>query len=201
MLAFFIALFGGIYILIRCAIENGEKEAADRHTQNWIDTMKSDYEKWLNTVTDQTMERKIKQRMSEGVSFPEVEEVASEIINKAKERDYWIPNKNHSDLFNMFQIEPHDFKMIVIMAKRGKLPYNIASFGLQRPCGAAANYWEAHNLWIKWLDDELQSHGIEEMLWHYIGSNKLGNGGVKELAKDAHGHGTYYWYSNRFMVN
>lgn len=200
MLDFFIALFGGIFYGAKYLSDKSAGEAADKQIKNWVDTMKSDHDKWLNQVTDSEMEKKIKQRFSEGVRFPEASEVATEIVTKAREFDYWLPNKNSSDLINMIQIEPHNFELIVIMAKRGKLPFDIAFSGLSRPCGKASNYWDAYNLWIEWLDKELQSHGIEEMLWHSDCAKKLGNGGIKELAKDAHGHGRYFWYSNRFMV-
>ena len=198
MLDFFIALFGGIYYGGKYLKDKAEVEAIDRRNTALISDTRADYDRFISKMTDKTLEREVRKELYSEKYKGYIDNVIKEVLDEARARGYELPNER-DDTFRMIHLFPKH-RILIAMASLGKLPYDVASFGIYRP-PLHREHWEAHALFMDWLDKELQSHGVEPMVFQSELQPKMWQTGVKVLAKDAQmccGH--FGWWSNRLWL-
>ena len=194
MLGFFIALFGGIFYGSKYLSEKAAGEAADRRTDALCESMKSDYDRFLNKMTDKELERHAKREAYSDL----IEKVVSDLYAKAKDLKINIEN-DYGYKYKMVDICPY-YRVLIIMASMGKLPYGVASFGISRP-SFERDIWDIHALFMDWLDKELQSHGIEPMVFQSDAQKSMAITGVPVLARKGQMcTGKFGWWSMRLFL-
>ena len=198
MLGFFIALFGGIFYGSKYLSEKAAGEAADRRTDALCESMKSDYDRFLNKMTDKELERHAKREAYSEKYNDLIEKVVSDLYAKAKDLKINIEN-DYGYKYKMVDICPY-YRVLIIMASMGKLPYGVASFGISRP-SFERDIWDIHALFMDWLDKELQSHGIEPMVFQSDAQKSMAITGVPVLARKGQMcTGKFGWWSMRLFL-
>ena len=197
MLDFFIALFGGLYYAGKYINDKAAGEAADRRNNARCESIKSDYDKFLAKVTDRELERRAKREAYSDKNKELVEKVVSDLYAKAKYLKINTEN-DHGYQYKMVDVYP-DHRVLIIMASMGKLPYSVASFGINRPA-FKRDVWDLHALFMDWVDKELQSHGVEPMVFQSEMQQKMSITGVPVLARNAQMCcGRFGWWSMRLF--
>lgn len=196
MFGFFIALFGSIYLYMRYASDKGDSHAAQLNAEATESRMRADYDKWIGKMSDRDLERCITEKIHSKEYLELTDSVLGNIINESKIRGYQIPTGEAYDII-MSSVCPNS-RVIIAMASVGKLPYNIASWGIST-C-ARSEFWGIQKLFIDWIDDELQSHGVEPMVFQGFREPRICHSKFSDkiLAKNIKLHtGRFGWWSNR----
>lgn len=197
MLDFFIALFGGIYYAGKYINEKTSIEAANKRNQERLDLMTSDSQEFVDKMTDRGLERKIKQDIYRGKYKELISKVSDGVLAEAFARGINLCD-DRCRPFTMREICP-DYQLLIVMASIGKLPYSVASFGIRRPSNG--DLWDVHAIFMEWLDKELQSHGVEPMVFQSESSPYMSVTGVRVFAKNARRvYGTFGWFSIRLHL-
>ena len=197
MLDFFIALFGGIYYAGKYINEKTSIEAANKRNQERLDLMTSDSQEFVDKMTDRGLERKIKQDIYRGKYKELISKVSDGVLAEAFARGINLCD-DRCRPFTMRGIYP-DYQLLIVMASIGKLPYSVASFGIRRPLNG--DLWDVHAIFMEWLDKELQSHGVEPMVFQSESPPYMSTTGVRVFAKNARRvYGTFGWFSIRLHL-
>lgn len=197
MFGLFVALFGGLYYGARYVSDKAASERADREIQANCDRMKNDLDQWRRKMVDKDLEFKIQREINMGQHRETIDKVVNGVFDKAKSLGYDMRDV-YNRPYQMVDIYPK-YRILIMMALRGKLPADVAECGIKRPW--QREVWKFHDLFMEWLDKELQSHGVEPMLFQGKGLPNMKNTGVKTLARSAPDRGgTYCWWPMRMWV-
>ena len=204
MIDLFLALFGGTYYATKIGRDKSNHKRAAILRETDIEQMKSDYYCWRNLVVDEGLERKLVQEMSTdpGKTF---ETIKAELNNLK----IFKPLNGYYDFTQQCTEEWEKLIPIrMLMAKRGKLSKKDSWTAIVSPPVSneiCREQWERHHTFMKWLDSELQIHGIEPMVFvkglsGAISDDKLRNGGGVPICNMSEPIlGRYFWHSARFM--
>ena len=197
MLDFFIALFGGIYYAGKYINEKTSIEAANARSDALCKARQTDYDRFIAKMTNRELERKVEQDVYRGKYKELIEKVSMDVLAKGFARGLNLEDR-HCRPFQMVNVYPN-YRLLIAMASIGKLPYSVAAFGIRRPVDG--DLWDIHAIFMEWIDKELQSHGVEPMVFQGEGLPSMAVNGVKVYAKDAQRrHGCYGWYSMRLFL-
>lgn len=198
MLDFFIALFGGIYFGGKYLMDKAENEAIDRHNTARCESMRADYNRFIAKMTSEELERQAKRGAYSEKYKGLIDKVVSDLFTKAKSKGINTED-DYGRQYKMVDIYP-DFRILIIMASMGKLPRSVASFGINRP-PFKRDAWDLHALFMDWVDKELQSHGVEPMVFQSEMQQNMAITGVPVLAKNAQKCcGRFGWWSMRLFL-
>ncbi len=204
MLDLFIALFGGAYYASKIGSDKSVHKKAAILRKSEIEQMKSDYYSWQDLVVDEGLERKFAQEMTLNP------DKTFETI-KAELNDIKIFELLGSYCDFVHQCSEEWEKLIpirMLMAKKGKLSKKDSWIAILSPPVSneiCRRQWERHHEFMKWLDSELQTHGVEPKVFvkgfsGAISDDKLRNGGGVPICDVPEPTlGRYFWRSARFM--
>ena len=152
MFEFIFVLLALAYYGCRIVSEKQELKEADKRTQNFINELQSDNERWIRTVVDSKLEYDISR-----LSDDEIERMKLRILNEA-------------------QLDSITPEMIVmgLLAQKAKIPKEIAEQGV-RSRGvwdyAEQQRWAEQRRFMIWYDKELGRNGLQEPLLFVDGVN------------------------------
>lgn len=204
MFDLFLALFGGAYYASKIGNEKiAHKRASDKH-DIIINNAKIDFDNWISNVVDEELEYNLGKELK---TNPEV--CFQKIIDDVNELGLYPHINSYNELRSAINTSEfgaqweYKIPMRMLMAKSGKILKNDAWFSITSPRlfdYAEKQRWIRHHKFMTWIDKELQSHGIEPMLFwcnHNI-SPLLGEKSqpVSDIKNPT--YGIYYWKSNRF---
>lgn len=197
MLDFFIALFGGAYYAGKYIHDKSVSDAADIRNKAMLNSIQSDYDRFINRMTDEALEQRMKQDVYRGKYKELIEKVTNEVFAKAAAKGINLLD-DQCRAFEMVKVYP-DYRLLIAMASVEKLPRSVAMFGISRPM--RGELWGVHAIFMDWLDKELQSHGVEPMVFQSELQQSMSVTGVKVYARNAQMcHGKFGWFSARMFL-
>lgn len=197
-LVLFIIVVG--FLLVKTGSDKAAGSLAQSSFEKEQAEKEHDRELWMASVTDKSGEIELQDFIYDN-TMPESKKkcdvgTVGWMSPKLKERLSDIP----PDILSYCIYE--DRILLVMMAKMGKLPWQVADYGID--C-IGANYntlerrrFQRQHEFLMWVDEQLQSHGIEPMLFKKS-SEPLQK---TDLAKDVveARMGKYCWWSGRCYV-
>lgn len=152
MFEFFLALFGGTYYGSKLANEKHKSKEADKRTQELINDLHRDNERWLRSVVDIKLEYDVN-----NLPVEEIEKMRMRILNEAK-----------------VETVTDDMVFMGLLAQKAKIPKSIAEVGI-RSRGvwdyAEQQKWSEQRRFILWYDKELRNNGLQEPMLFVDGVN------------------------------
>lgn len=202
MFEFFIALFGGTYYATKVHKEKSKGVAQDKKNNLFISRMQNDMYLWLEKVTDKKLEDKIDSYINSPDNIVDIYSKMQPIISKMR----CFSNVVDIDSFitNVYA-SPQLIKR-ALMALHGKIPVKDAEFGMRSPDVYNQHEiyeWNKNHEFMKWLDKELEKHGIEPLV--FVNGSDVATVTRTERAQVVNMvtrpiGGVYFWWSGRLHI-
>lgn len=192
-------ILGGI-LLSRILADRGALSQAKSNFQKEHDENKHDYELWISSVTDRSVEIELQDFIYENTRPISKKKSDSQTVGwmspKLREQLSDIP----SDVLDYCTLEKE--LLLVLMVKMGKLPWEVAEWGIDC-CGdncttPGRSMFQRQHRFLVWVDEELQKHGVEPMLFKKS-SEPLQKTDLAKGITTSH-MGKYCWWSGRLYV-
>lgn len=169
MLDFFIAVFGGAYYGYKIIKEKGKSNSIEARNKAAITQSLIDVKKWEKDMLDQELQDSIDD-LFKSRDIKHIYKLAHPTLCQF---DFYNID-NEQDFEKLFLSEYYNKLMIkrILMAKRGKLLKEDV-YGIRTPIVIIKNVrepkyikeWHKFHEFMIWMDKELQSHGVEPMLF------------------------------------
>lgn len=198
MVDLFVALFGGLYYACKIGSEKSKSKAADKEATQRIENMRSDMRRFANKVIDEHLENEVDSFIKSG----NVEAIYREVMPiLSKIKGYENVTDTMSFIRNVYADRPTIKR--ALMAPHGKIPYDDAVYWMRSPgvCNEQEIIkWKRNHEFMKWLNSELQKHGVEPMVFvngkdEYIVRQTRNIHQVNAMSNPV--HGLYFWWSGR----
>ena len=192
-------IFGG-YLLARVLADKGASKCAKSEFEWQCGEKEKDYNQWLQRVTDKETEFELQDFIYDNVKPVSKKKADADTVG-------WMSEELKSRLSDVprdvleYCTNQEDI-LLILMAKLGKLPWKVAEWGIDcigDNCTTPGRRWFVRQLtFIKWLDSELQNHGIEPMLFKKC-NEPLKKTDFAQERTTSH-LGKYCWWSGRQYV-
>lgn len=207
MFDLFLALFGGAYYATKIRSEKRAHKKIEQNRKERTDSATEDFNHWVTLMVDEDLEYRIPLMLKQN---PEL--TFSKIADDVNQIGIYPQVKSYDEL--LYAIRNSEFKLKdeekniirMLLAKEGKLMKDDAWFSFLSPeiwDYTEKQRWIRHHKFMKWLDKELQSHGVEPMLFwcNHKKAPLSGENGTPIDSIDEPTYGLYYWNSSRFYAN
>lgn len=167
MWAFFIALFGGIYLAFKFSADRSSSRLADKrleqHKRNW--------DEWDSLVVDRKIEEQVETSLILPKTAPALKDSTLNLVRSFHGLEYADFNKNYNAKYEDYYVRA--LVSYVELVKHGKLP------SLEQ--GDVPNYLElaldirpskrARIEFCMWLEKTMQANGVPEARLYYTGED------------------------------
>lgn len=151
-----------------------------------------EYHQWIFRVTDKALESELRSLIDNNIRKPSKREHPANIFCLLSEKF----KSRYADISDILKLcKSWNEILLVVMAKQGKLPFEIAKKGILYTPNSK---WSTDISLIRWLDQELQRHGLEPMLFKEFRTRleKTDIAADKTISRTGH----YCWWSGRLYV-